>query len=138
MAKYWVVGGEYADTSFTEIAGGGREERIGPFASYDEAKAAWQDRAWSTVDSANHRFRIEEETGREETHYWVVGGTYTDTHFETPAGGEEGWHGPFESYDEAKAEWQSLAWSSVDDALSRYRIEKRSGPRPAQAGKAAG
>ena len=76
---------------------------------------------------------VEEETGG-ETRFWVVGGTYTDTHFETPANGEEAWFGPFDSYDDAKAEWQRHAWASVDDALSRYRIEKRSGARPAQAG----
>lgn len=136
MARYWVVGGEYADTSFTKLAGGGKEERIGPFARYDDAKAAWQGRAWATVDSANHRYRIEEENGG-ESHFWVVGGIYTDTHFETPAQGKEAWFGPFDSYEDAKAEWQRHAWASVDDALSRYRIEKRSGRRPEQAGKGA-
>jgi hypothetical protein len=133
MTRYWVVGGEYADTSFTRIAGGGAEERIGPFATYDDAKAAWQERAWQTVDSAHHRYRIEEESGATETHYWVVGGAYTDTHFNEPAEGVEHWYGPFDSYDDARAEWQRHAWGSVDDALSRYRIEKRSGARPAEA-----
>ncbi|GIL00008.1 MAG: hypothetical protein BroJett029_42160 [Alphaproteobacteria bacterium] len=134
MTRYWVVGGEYADTSFTRIAGGGAEDRIGPFRSYDEAKAAWQERAWQTVDSAHHRYRIEEENGGTETHYWVVGGIYKDTRFAEPAEGGEQWYGPFDSYDDAKAEWQRRAWSSVDDALSRYRIEKRSGARPPEAG----
>lgn len=133
MARYWVVGGEYADTSFTRTAGGGAEERIGPFASYDDAKAAWQERAWQTVDSAHHRYRIEEENGGSESHYWVVGGIYTDTHFDKSAEGGEQWYGPFDSYDDAKAEWQSRAWASVDDALSRYRIEKRQGARPPEA-----
>lgn len=134
MARYWVVGGEYADTSFSRIVGGGAEERIGPFERYDDAKAAWQARAWATVDSANHRYRIEEDDFGQETHYWVVGGVYTDTHFETPAAGRESWFGPFDSYEAAKAEWQRQAWASVDDALSRYRIEKRNGPRPVEAG----
>lgn len=132
MARYWVVGGEYTDTSFTKAVGG-VEARIGPFGSYDDAKAAWQQKAWETVDSANHRYRIEEENGG-ESHFWVVGGSYTDTHFEVPTDGGESWHGPFDSYEDAKAEWQRLSWASVDDALSRYRIEKRSGARPAQAG----
>jgi len=132
MPRYWVIGGEYADTSFTRIAGGGEEERIGPFARYEDAKAARQARAWRTVDSAQRRSRIEEENGG-ETGFWVVGGTYTDTHFEAPADGREHWYGPFDSYDEAKAEWQRRAWASVDDALSRYRIERRS-TRPAEAG----
>lgn len=133
MSRYWVIGGEYTDTSFTKPVGG-REERIGPFATYEDAKATWQERAWATVDSAHHRYRIEEENGGGETHYWVVGGTYTDTHFTTPAEDGEHWYGPFDSYEDAKAEWQRHAWASVDDALSRYRIEKRQGARPAQAG----
>ena len=35
------------------------------------------------------------------------------------------------TYDEAKIEWSRLAWSSVDDAMCRYRIEKLAyGERP--------
>ncbi|HZT21210.1 MAG TPA: DUF4170 domain-containing protein [Dongiaceae bacterium] len=123
MARYWVVGGEYADTSF-EATVGGPEERIGPFDSYEAAKAVWQARAWATVDNAQVRYRIEEE-GSELT-YWVVGGVYKDTHFSEPADdGGERWYGPFETYDAAKAEWARLAWASVDDAHARYRIEHR-------------
>ena len=121
MATYWVVGGEYADTSFTKLAGGGKEERIGPFSRYDDAKAAWQKRAWATVDSANHRYRIEEENGG-ESRFWVVGGTYTDTHFETPAHGEEAWFGPFDSYEEAKAEWQAVLQRDPDNRSVRVYL----------------
>ncbi len=35
--EYWVVGGHYADTGFTRIAGGRGEERLGPFRSEREA-----------------------------------------------------------------------------------------------------
>ena len=59
--RYWVVGGDYADTSFTAIKGGGGEERLGPFATYAEARAAWQERAWASVDRATARYRIESE-----------------------------------------------------------------------------
>ena len=38
MGRYWVVGGEYRDTGFVEPAGGS-EQRLGPFADYDAAKA---------------------------------------------------------------------------------------------------
>lgn len=55
---YWVVGGEYRDASFTEMAAGTPEERLGPFASYEDARKAWASRAWATVDSALTRFRI--------------------------------------------------------------------------------
>jgi len=58
MARYWVVGGEYRDTSFSEMAQGKSEERHGPFQSYEEAHRKWAERAWATVDDANSRFRI--------------------------------------------------------------------------------
>lgn len=63
MPRYWVVGGEYTDTKFKTISGGGKETRLGPFAGYEAAKAAWQARAWATVDSANTRYRIVKEAG---------------------------------------------------------------------------
>jgi len=131
MARYWVVGGEYTDTSFERLAGAGPEERIGPFANHAEAKAAWQKRAWESVDNAHARYRIEEEgeDGAEPMTFWVVGGSYRDTHFAELAQGEEHWFGPFAAYEEARAEWQRRAWASVDDALARYRIEKLAGPR---------
>jgi hypothetical protein len=61
MARFWVVGGEYADARFERLAPGAREERHGPFASYDEAHAVWQARARATIDDALIRFRIIEE-----------------------------------------------------------------------------
>lgn len=130
MKRYWVIGGFYADTRFDRMQDGGPEQKLGPFRTYEEAKAEWQRRAWSTVDNANARYRIEEETG--DTWYWVVGGPYADTRFKEPAdGGGEQWHGPFKSYEEAKIEWSRLAWSTVDDAMCRYRIEKLAyGERP--------
>jgi len=134
MKRFWVVGGHYADTGFDRIAEG-KEERIGPFSDYAAAKAAWQKRAWETVDNANARFRIEEEGG--EPCYWVVGGSYCDTKFDEPAaGGGEEWYGPFDDYNAAKTEWSRRSWSNVDDAMCRYRIEKLAqGERP-QAGSA--
>jgi hypothetical protein len=56
--RYWVVGGEYRDTSFTSFAPGAREERYGPYASYREAYAAWSARARATIDDATIRYRI--------------------------------------------------------------------------------
>jgi len=58
---YWVIGGEYRDGSFAELAPGTQKERLGPFATYDEAKKAWGTRAWATVDNALMRFRIVED-----------------------------------------------------------------------------
>lgn len=62
MASFWVIGGEYADTSFKTLAPGAREERHGPFATYGEAHDVWQVRARATIDDALIRFRIIEET----------------------------------------------------------------------------
>jgi len=123
MPRYWVIGGEYADTSFTRLTGA-PEQRIGPFEDYDHAVAAWRERAFATMDDAHVRWRIEEEG--DQLPYWVVGGSYTDTSFRQiadPAG--EAWYGPFASYRAAEAEWRRLAWSTVDDALARFRIERR-------------
>jgi hypothetical protein len=132
MPRYWVIGGEYADTSFELIAGGAEEERIGPFDSYEAAKAEWQARAWASVDSAHSRYRIEEEGAAPG--YWVVGGLYIDPQFREPADpAGESWSGPFATYEAAKAEWARLAWRTVDDALARYRIENHKA-RPAAAG----
>jgi len=58
---FWVIGGEYRDTQFKEIAPGQSEERHGPFATYEEAHKKWSARAWATVDDAMARFRIVEE-----------------------------------------------------------------------------
>ncbi len=101
-----------------------RKSASRPFATYDEAKAAWRKRAWETVDQAHARaFRIEEEGG--DICFWVVGGPYCDTTFTEPApGGGEQWFGPFDTYDDAGPAWSRHAWSTVDDAMCRYRIRK--------------
>ena len=127
MARFWVVGGIYSDTTFERTASGGAEDRFGPFASHEDAKAEWQRCAWSTVDDAHARYRIEEEGEGAAAKFWVVGGVYTDTRFVKTVDAAEQWYGPFDSYEDAKAEWGRRAWSTVDDAHARYRIEKRIG-----------
>jgi hypothetical protein len=62
MAHYWVVGGEFTDTSFSRLAAGKSLERHGPYASYKEAYKVWQERAWKTVDDCHSRFRVLEGT----------------------------------------------------------------------------
>lgn len=61
MTEYWVVGGEYADTRFAKLAPGRALERYGPFASYQDARAEWQKRAWATVDDCQVRYTIVED-----------------------------------------------------------------------------
>jgi hypothetical protein len=132
MTEYWVVGGEYADTSFTRIAGGGGETRLGPFESHAAAKAEWAARAFASVDSALTRWRIEEGPGTSAAaRFWVVGGEYKDTRFSDTADGRpETWVGPFASEAAARAEWAARSWASVDDALTCWRIETLFSDRP--------
>lgn len=55
--------------------------------------------------------------------YWVVGGEYKTTRFrEIVEGRQEERYGPFPTYKAALEEWQSGAWSSVDDCHTRYRV----------------
>ncbi len=56
--------------------------------------------------------------------FWVVGGEYQDTHFQDAIGAREEWYGPFANYEEAKSEWARHAWNRVDEAATRYRIER--------------
>ncbi|MBL8674075.1 MAG: DUF4170 domain-containing protein [Rhodospirillales bacterium] len=126
MKRYWVIGGEYSDTSFTRFAPGKAEERHGPFANYEDALKAWSGRAWSTVDDAHSRFSIltEDATTSTAPRYWVVGGEYADSTFTRLAPGKTlERHGPFATEAEAQKAWAGRAWATVDDALCRFRIE---------------
>lgn len=119
---YWVVGGRYTDTSFSQIEKGQKEVRLGPFQNYDQAKAVWRAKAMETVDEAFSRFSIEREVHDE---FWVIGGVYTGTDFNDLAdGAAEERHGPFESYDEAQSKWRERSMATIDDAYARFRIEK--------------
>ncbi|HEX2890860.1 DUF4170 domain-containing protein [Vineibacter terrae] len=128
MKRFWVVGGEYSDTSFTSFAPGKVEIRLGPYGSYDEALKAWSGRAWATVDDAHSRYSIvteESDTGAAPaTRYWVVGGEYADATFTVPAPGKTLERlGPFATQEQAQKAWAGRAWATVDDAMCRYRIE---------------
>lgn len=57
--EYWVVGGEYTDTNFKELKGGGKEEHIGPFTSREDARSAWKAKSMEHIDNAYVRYRIE-------------------------------------------------------------------------------
>jgi hypothetical protein len=130
MARFWVIGGEYASTRFDQPASPGAEQRHGPFATYDDAKAEWARLSWANVDNAHARYRIEEESPASQ--WWVVGGRYATTEFRVAADGQEQWHGPFHTRAAAMDEWRRLAWATVDDALTRYRLEqRRAGEAPA-------
>lgn len=121
LEQYWVVGGEYTDTTF-KTAVGGVEQRIGPFPTVDGARRAWVSLSQKSVDDAHVRFHIERAGSAV---YWVVGGTYVDTEFQRTAGdAPEERLGPFDSYDAAFEAWRAKAWATADDGHVRYRIEQ--------------
>jgi hypothetical protein len=121
--RYYVVGGEYADTSFTNPAPGVELERHGPL-SEDKATALWRSLTGRSVDNAMVRYflkPVDESTGKK---YWVVGGEYADSTFTRLAPARElEVFGPFEKW-EALGFWRGLTSKSVDDALVRYEIRK--------------
>ncbi|WP_259782214.1 DUF4170 domain-containing protein [Aestuariispira ectoiniformans] len=120
--QYYVVGGLYKDTSFTNIADGEKLWKFGPFDNYEEAVAVWRAKAMETIDEAYAKFNIEI---LEPTEYWVVGGEYTDTNFKELKGGVQEEHiGPFNNRDDARSAWKSKSMEHIDNAYVRYRIEK--------------
>jgi hypothetical protein len=58
--KYWVVGGEYADTSFTRMQAGKEVEVYGPFNEWDSALGFWRGLTSKSVDDAQVRYDIRE------------------------------------------------------------------------------
>ncbi len=120
--QHWIVGGEYTDTTFTTLADGTTEQRIGPFASSEAARRVWAGLAQKSVDDAHVRYHLERDGSVE---YWVVGGTYTDTNFRQTVGGvAEERLGPFVTYDAALEAWRGKAWATADDGHVRFRIER--------------
>lgn len=121
--QFFVVGGEYADTSFTEPSAGTELERRGPF-SEREAKAVWRDLTGKTVDNALVRYFLKAAEEQNQKIHWVVGGEYADSSFTKLASGKQlEVFGPFEKW-EALGFWRALTSRSVDDAMVRYDIRK--------------
>lgn len=122
MAKtYYVVGGEYADTSFTVIAPGHTEERFGPFEE-QEAHICWRALTGKSVDNAMVRYFIRNSQDAADDQWYVMGGEYADTTFqEVTEGRSLEIHGPF-SRKEALDKWRELTGKSVDSCLTRYDL----------------
>jgi hypothetical protein len=119
--KFYVIGGEYADTSFTRIADGHTEQRHGPY-SETEARDAWRALTGKTVDNALVRFRIKPEAEVLGATWYVAGGEYATTDFTHLAAGVKlETYGPFPR-PEALAVWRALTGKSVDNAMVRYEI----------------
>ncbi|HTH15267.1 MAG TPA: DUF4170 domain-containing protein [Magnetospirillum sp.] len=119
--KYYVVGGEYADTGFTQIALGHKEERFGPF-DEQEAHVCWRALTGKTVDNAMVRYFIRPDDESAGEQWYVVGGEYADTDFETIAAGKQlESYGPFSRQD-ALNTWRALTGKTVDNAMIRYDL----------------
>lgn len=116
---FYVVGGEYADTSFSRLAPGCEMESHGPM-SEREAHDLWRDLTGRTVDNAMVRYMVEER--RATAPAYVIGGEYADTSFRRLAPGREleVW-GPF-SPAEALIQWRAKTASTVDSCLHRYDV----------------
>ena len=56
--SYWIVGGEYEDTSFKNIKSGEELKKLGPFKTYDLAKKEWDKISWEKVDNCCVRYII--------------------------------------------------------------------------------
>ena len=122
--RYYVIGGEYADISFTVPAPGAQVETHGPFESERDAKVCWRDLTGKTVDNAMVRYFLKAADETVGKNYWVVGGEYADPGFTRLAKGKElEVYGPFERA-EAMGFWRGMAAKSVDDALMRYDIRE--------------
>jgi hypothetical protein len=117
----YVVGGEYADTTFTTLASGHVEETYGPFEER-EANECWRALTSKTVDNAMVRYVIRSGEGEASGGWYVVGGEYTGTDFTTIAEGRSlEVLGPFDRQT-ALSTWRELTGRTVDSALTRFDL----------------
>ncbi len=120
--KYNVIGGEYADTSFTMLAPGTVQQRFGPL-SHADALALWRSLSAKSVDNCMVRYyvrAIEEESAEE---WYVAGGEYADTSFSRISTGHKlEIYGPYYDRQQALVVWRAITSKTVDDALHRYDI----------------
>lgn len=61
--RFWVVGGEYTDTSFNQLVSGS-ERVMGPYSDRDTAMSAWRQVAEATRGDCHARYTIAQEPGQ--------------------------------------------------------------------------
>tara|TARA_B100000963_G_C22349774_1_gene546747 strand:+ start:75 stop:260 length:186 start_codon:yes stop_codon:yes gene_type:complete len=55
--------------------------------------------------------------------YYVVGGKYKNTSFkEFEVGCSQERYGPFNTYEEARKQWEKISWENVDNCNIRYIV----------------
>ena len=119
--SFYVVGGEYEDTTFQKLAAGQENVKLGP---YDEREALkiWRGLTGKSVDNALIRYFVMHETELASSKWLVVGGEYSDTTFHTLAKGAQlEVLGPFER-NEAMNKWRELTGRTIDSAVTRFEI----------------
>ncbi|MBH62660.1 MAG: hypothetical protein CL569_09470 [Alphaproteobacteria bacterium] len=62
-SRFWVVGGEYTDTSFDHLVTGS-ERVMGPYSDRDAALIAWRQVAEETRGNCYARYTVAQEPGR--------------------------------------------------------------------------
>ena len=62
-SRFWVVGGKYTDTEFSELVSGS-ERVMGPYPDRDAALVAWRRVAEETRSDFYARFSVAEEPAR--------------------------------------------------------------------------
>ena len=122
---FYVIGGEYADTSFSNLIPGTELEVYGPFASERDAKVRWRELTGKTVDNAMIRYFLKHaEHDATKKDCWVVGGEYADTSFSRLAKGVDlEVYGPFTASD-ALMFWRGISAKTIDDAMVRYDVRE--------------
>jgi hypothetical protein len=60
--RFWVIGGEYTDTSFNQLVGGS-ERVMGPFLDRGTALTAWREVAEQSRSDCHVRYTIAQEPG---------------------------------------------------------------------------
>ena len=123
---FYVVGGEYEDTTFQKIATGQTEQRFGPFTE-KEALDTWRGLTGKTVDNALVRYFVRQVASDAPQQWLVVGGEYTDTTFQKlVAGVSLDVYGPFERQ-QAMDKWREMTGKTIDSAVTRFEIIEQAG-----------
>jgi hypothetical protein len=119
--KFFVVGGEFADERFFDLAEGCAEESFGPFAERD-AHECWRALTSKCVDKPMVRYFIRGQSDSGGGLWFVVGGQYGSADFTHLAAGQPlEVYGPF-SRKQAMGRWRELNAAALPSRFVRYEL----------------